>query len=97
VARQAVRVSDHAYDKLIKDDLFAVELFIGIARAVVVEDYPTAANGPSVLLLQQDFEGRPVHVVWGIPKGQETPAVIVTAYRPDPSRWSSDFTRRKKP
>jgi hypothetical protein len=97
VARQAVRVSDHAYDELIKDDLFAIELFAGVARAVLVEDYPTAAKGPSVLLLQQDFEGLPVHVVWGIPKGQETPAVIITAYRPDPTRWSSDFARRKEP
>lgn len=27
---------------------------------------------------------RPNHVVWGIPIGKSSPAVIVTAYRPDP-------------
>jgi len=25
-----------------------------------------------------------------------SPAVLVTAYRPDPARWSADFTRRVK-
>jgi hypothetical protein len=97
VTQRAVQVSDHAYDELIKDSLFVGEVFSGMPRAVLVEDYPTAAKGPSVLVLQQDFKGRPIHVLWGIPKGQETPAVIITAYRPDPARWSSDFTRRRRP
>jgi hypothetical protein len=35
-------------------------------------------------------------VVWGIPKGQEKPAVVVTAYRPDSNKWSDDYLRRKK-
>jgi hypothetical protein len=95
VAQEAARVSDHAYEELAKDGIFADELFINVAAAIVVEDYPTAAKGPSVLVLQHDAEGRPVHVLWGIPKGQEAPAVIVTAYRPDPARWSNDFLRRK--
>ena len=37
----------------------------------------------------------PIHAVWGIPKGHATPAVLVTAYRPDPSRWEDGFTRRR--
>ncbi|ELP52665.1 hypothetical protein O53_4390 [Microcystis aeruginosa TAIHU98] len=48
-----------------------------------------------MLVLQKDSQGKPVHVVWGIAKNTESPAVLVTAYRPDPARWSSDFTRRK--
>ena len=38
---------------------------------------------------------RPIHVVWGIPWGQISPAVLVTAYRPDPARWTEDFLRRR--
>jgi hypothetical protein len=30
-----------------------------------------------------------------IPRGEVSLAVLVTAYRPDPERWSDDFTRRK--
>ena len=28
-----------------------------------------------------DAEGRPIHVVWGIPAGKNTPGVLVTSYR----------------
>ena len=47
-------------------------------------------------MLQRDRDGRPVHVLWGIPGGETGPAVLVTAYRPDPDKWSSDYLRRVK-
>jgi len=50
----------------------------------------------AVLVLQIDGEKRPVHAVWGIPKGFTAPAVLITAYRPDPARWNENFTERRK-
>jgi Domain of unknown function (DUF4258) len=91
-----VKISDHGYDELAADGLYVRDVVESIADALVIEDYPDHPRGPCVLLLQKDQRGEPIHVVWGIPKGKSSPAVLVTAYRPDPQRWEPDFLRRKK-
>lgn len=92
---QDIRISEHGYDELANDDLTAREVVSGILDAVLLEDYPDYKKGASVLVLQKDKEGKPIHVVWGIPKGYESPAVLITAYRPDPKLWNNSFMERK--
>jgi hypothetical protein len=60
------------------------------------DDYPAFGKGASVLVLQEDKNRQPVHVVWRIARGKVSPAVLITAYRPDPEKWADNFTRRKK-
>jgi len=91
-----VRVSDHAYDELAADGIFVRDLVQGVGEAKLLEDYPDFPKGSCALVLEADRDGKPIHVVWGIPKGESRPAVLVTAYRPDPARWTEDFVRRRK-
>lgn len=95
VKRRNVRVSAHGYARLSKRGILFADVITGITQGYVIEDYPDFYLGPAVLVLQIDASGKPLHVVWGLEKGTDAPAVAVTAYYPDPSEWSSDFRSRK--
>ncbi len=95
IQRRDVKISDHGYDEMSEDNILVRDVMAGVSEGVVVEDYPEYPRGPCVLVLLKDLQGKPVHVVWGIPKNASSPAVMVAAYRPDPDRWSEDFIRRK--
>jgi hypothetical protein len=97
IAAGDVRISEHGYDALADDGLTIDEVLSSVPRAVVIEEYPDYPKGSAALVLQLDAEGKPVHAVWGIPRGYNRPAVLVTAYKPDPALWDSTFTRRVRP
>jgi hypothetical protein len=46
-------------------------------------------------IVSDDRAQRPIHAVWGLQKDTQGPAVLVTAYRPDPLLWSDDFRSRR--
>lgn len=95
VACGEVLVSRHGLRELANDDLPIAELVASLDGASVVEDYPNYWKGPAVLMLHVGQDGRPIHVLWGIERRTETPAVVVTAYRPEAGRWTADFLTRR--
>ena len=97
IAKGKVRVSEHGYDELAEDALSAREVVSGVETSILIEEYPSFEKGPCALFLQQDLKERPVHVVWGIPKGYDEPVVLITAYRPDPKRWDLTYRMRLMP
>ena len=91
-----VRLSRHGLGELSADGILLDDVVAGVSSAITIEEYPEYVKGPSVLVLQRDGEQRPMHIVWGLAKNTTAPAVLVTAYRPDPARWSADFLSRRK-
>lgn len=95
VGRGEYVVSQHGARELVGRGIALDDLVSSLDDAAVVEDYPDAWKGPSVLVLQWDRERRPVHALWGLERGTNGPAVLVTAYGPEATKWSADFLRRR--
>ena len=95
IDHEDVRVSEHGYQRLSAHEIEIVLLVDMISDAKVIEDYPDYHAGPAVLVLYFDRNNKPVHAVWGLEAGTNRPAVLVTAYRPAPEKWSNDFRTRK--
>jgi hypothetical protein len=95
VAAGDIRISDHGYDELAEDGILVREVIAGIHEAELLEDYPDFYKGPCLLILQKDRNGLPIHAIWGIVRQTSSPAVLITAYRPDPDKWKDNFRKRK--
>lgn len=79
-----------------EDRILVKEIIASVKDGKIAEDYPEYPKVPRILVLQRYKKGNPIHVVWGIPKNASSPAVLVTAYRPDRSIWTDDFMERRK-
>jgi len=96
IAKRDIRISEHGYDELAADNLTVREILEGSPDGIVIEEYPEYSKGPCILIMFKDKEGHSIHAVWGIPYESPSPAVLVTAYRPDPERWADGLRRIKK-
>ena len=96
IEKGEIKISNHGYDELAEDRILVKEIIASVKDGKIAEDYPEYPKGPCIPVLQRDKEGNPIHVVWGIQKNASSPAVLVTAYRPDRSIWTDDFMERRK-
>jgi class 3 adenylate cyclase len=83
-----VRVGIHAGEVEYDDTTMSgTTVFTGVRIAAVAQ--------PDEVLVSSTVKDLVAGSGWGIPRGQTAPAVLVTAYRPDPARWTDDFLRRR--
>jgi hypothetical protein len=57
VIADKIRVSQHAFRRLVSHSIRSDDLVASIVSAVVLEDYPAYYSGPAVLVLQYDANG----------------------------------------
>lgn len=89
-----IHVSEHAYDEAVEDDLSVVDVIDQTQNGEVIEDYPDDPRGASCLVLMNVGDKQPVHAVWAFDDGSGR-AILITVYRPDPTRWSDDLRQRR--
>ncbi len=69
------------------------EVFTSVLQGEIIEEYPKDKPFPSCLVYGMNMKREPIHSVWGYnPDNKWT--VLITVYRPDPSRWVDFRTRR---
>ncbi len=91
-----LRISDHAYDEARNDGLSLDDVLSSVFVSEIIEQYLEDRPYPSCLLYGRMPRGDPVHSVWAYNEEQQW-AVLITVYRPDPSRWIHWRERRRQP
>ncbi|VVB55981.1 Uncharacterised protein [uncultured archaeon] len=88
-----IRITDHADEEAQNDMLSYDEIFFSVLTGKIIEDYQDDKPYPSCLIYGNLFNGEPVHSVWAYNLDTKW-AVMITVYRPDPSKWIN-WQRRK--
>lgn len=89
------RITDHADEEAQADRLKFDEIFESVHHGEVIENYPTDRPYPSCLIYGSNTGGSPIHSVWAYNEDTHW-AVLITVYRPDPTRWINWRERRKE-
>jgi hypothetical protein len=95
IRNNRIRITNHADEEAQADNLSFDEIFYSVLQGEIVESYPTDKPYPSCLIYGDTFNQDPVHSVWAYNQ-ENTWAVLITVYRPDPNRWINWRTRRPK-
>ena len=90
---KAVRWTAHMVARLQERGIQPSDIRHCVRTERIIEQYPNDYPFPSCLVLGCTAEGRPLHAVMGVGNGL---AWLVTAYYPDPAKWSEDFSHRKE-
>ena len=93
VRERRYRLTLHAENERDGDRVLVreIEEAVGGLKIESIEDYPADPRGASFLLLGFTEAGMPIHAVCALTEV----LVIITLYRPDPSRWVQWRRRRE--
>lgn len=90
VAADRVRVTQHAQQEMVEDDIALDAILAALRNPSLIEDYPEHSRGACCLVLVWLHDDRPVNVVCttSLPV-----LVVITVYEPKRPKWSSPTIR----
>jgi len=86
IQADTVNITLHARKEAKEDSLKLDDIFFSALHGEIIEDYPEDFPYPSCLIYGKTSLGEPVHSVWAY-DSENSIAVLITVYRPDPDRW----------
>lgn len=90
---ELIEVTGHILLRCQQRNILYSEIKEVILNGEIIETYPDDYPYPSCLILGYTIREKVIHVVVGL---SETKLWLITAYIPDPRRWSEDFRVRKE-
>ncbi len=90
---QRYHITHHAEEEALDDQLNFDEIFYSVSNGEIIENYPQDRPYPSCLIYGTNIAGEPIHSVWAYDEKNQR-AVLITVYRPDPTRWIDWRERR---
>jgi hypothetical protein len=79
-----VRITQHASEEMIAENVSLDDVYHAMSSAEVLEDYPEHRRGACCLLGGRTSRGRALHVVCTT---DLTLAILITVYEPKPPKW----------
>ena len=91
--KQPFQMTQHAELRRRQRKISISDILQTILSGEIIEEYPDDYPYPSCLIFGYTTCGEPLHLVCGVGGGT---LFLITAYRPDPERWESDWKTRKE-
>ncbi len=86
-----IRVTQHAQQEMIEEDIALNEVLQAISMGQILEDYPEHRRGACCLLYGLTRRGRALHVVC---MTAQPILIVITVYEPRPPKWVTPTQRR---
>lgn len=94
IKAKKIKITEHADGEAQNDELSFEEVFASVLTGEIIEKYPDDKPYPSCLIYGKNLTNEPIHSVW-VYNAETKAGVLITVYRPDPSRWINWKIRRK--
>ncbi len=91
VAIENIRVTQHAQQEMIEEDITLNEVLQAISMGQILEDYPEHRRGACCLLYGLTRRGRALHIVCTTAQPM---LIVITVYEPRPPKWVTPTQRR---